>query len=126
MYRKRVSSFSSCCDIEVTHLANAAYHRYIFTIQQQVSPGESVVSSKCEHQRTSYVVFTAVVCYDYCINFEREVEYVWKKQLSLVSILFYLYRYSVLFSMGLVILGTQPPLSWQAPHSHVSMREWTH
>ncbi|EPT03615.1 hypothetical protein FOMPIDRAFT_1115738, partial [Fomitopsis schrenkii] len=55
-------------------------------------------------------------CYDYCLTLSREVHYVWNKRLSFISTLFYLFRYSVLLSVGPVMLITRPPLSWQAPH----------
>ena len=66
------------------------------------------------------VQMPAVAWYDYCLTFSREVHYVWRKRLTFISTLFYLFRYSVLLSVIPVIFITRPPLGWQAPNAQVS------
>ncbi|EPT03613.1 hypothetical protein FOMPIDRAFT_1105482, partial [Fomitopsis schrenkii] len=61
----------------------------------------------------------AILFYDYFLTLGREVDYIWKKKLSFVSILFYCYRYAAILSWPAIFFVTRPPLSW-ASHSLVS------
>ncbi|EPS93452.1 hypothetical protein FOMPIDRAFT_1136111 [Fomitopsis schrenkii] len=66
-----------------------------------------------------------IAWYEYCLTFSREVQYVWRKRLSFISVLFYLLRYSVLLGTAPLVLITRPSLSWQAAHQHhVSIVSW--
>ncbi|KAI0729310.1 hypothetical protein C8Q72DRAFT_310615 [Fomitopsis betulina] len=64
---------------------------------------------------------TVVAWYDYCLTFSRELIYVWRKKISLISILFCLFRYSVLLSAIPVILILKTPPIWQAATAHVDV-----
>ena len=98
------------------------YHRVsvLQIIFYYSAAGESHISWALQ-KRDAQLAPTAIVWYDYCLTFDREVEYVWKKKLSFMTTLFFLYRYSVLLSLGVVVFITRTPLSWQTPHSHVSI-----
>lgn len=65
------------------------------------------------------VISIAILFYDYFLTLGREVDYIWKKKLSFVSILFYCYRYAAILSWPAIFFVTRPPLSW-ASHSLVS------
>lgn len=53
----------------------------------------------------------ALICFDYCLTFCREVDLVWKRGISVSTVLFYAARYPALFSTIFVILGVLPPKS---------------
>ncbi|EIW55122.1 uncharacterized protein TRAVEDRAFT_100228, partial [Trametes versicolor FP-101664 SS1] len=50
----------------------------------------------------------ALFCFDYCLTFGREVDFVWKRGLSVSTVLFYAARYPAFFSTIFVILDIVP------------------
>ncbi|KAL1949130.1 hypothetical protein VTO73DRAFT_10936 [Trametes versicolor] len=56
----------------------------------------------------NYIAATALFCFDYCLTFGREVDFVWKRGLSVSTVLFYAARYPAFFSTIFVILDIIP------------------
>ncbi|RPD75587.1 hypothetical protein L226DRAFT_49377 [Lentinus tigrinus ALCF2SS1-7] len=51
-----------------------------------------------------YDAATALFCYDYCLTFGREVQYIWPLRLSVPSLLFFAVRYPALVNTAFIIL----------------------
>ncbi|RPD61312.1 hypothetical protein L227DRAFT_65094 [Lentinus tigrinus ALCF2SS1-6] len=51
-----------------------------------------------------YDAATALFCYDYCLTFGREVQYIWPLRLSIPSLLFFAVRYPALVNTIFIIL----------------------
>ncbi|KAH9942061.1 hypothetical protein B0H21DRAFT_696489, partial [Amylocystis lapponica] len=57
-------------------------------------------------------------CYDYCLTFDREVEYFWKARLTPTALLFFVMRYIGLFNTIFVLLESN--ITWPARSNLVS------
>ena len=48
--------------------------------------------------------------YDYCLTFAQEVEAIWKREICIISLVFFVSRYLVFFDGAFVLLSTQTSL----------------
>ncbi|KAH9942050.1 hypothetical protein B0H21DRAFT_751393, partial [Amylocystis lapponica] len=75
-------------------------------------------TSIAEYEKTDlieqycYLAGAVLFCYDYCLTFDREVEYFWKAKLSPIALLFYVMRYTGLFTIIFVMLESS--IKWTA------------
>jgi len=69
----------------------------------------SAISQLPFDEMRSYYATDALICYDYCLTFDREVKYFWKAKLTPMSLLFYVIRYSAVTSTALIIVESTLP-----------------
>ncbi|OBZ67735.1 hypothetical protein A0H81_12161 [Grifola frondosa] len=55
-----------------------------------------------------YVSAAALICYDYFLTLGSEVQHMWRAKISIATLVFYLVRYSAVFSTVFVILDIIP------------------
>ncbi|EPT00601.1 hypothetical protein FOMPIDRAFT_101146 [Fomitopsis schrenkii] len=65
-------------------------------------------------ENSLYWTATTLCCYDWCLTFDREVESIWKTEQSLVTILFYGFRYPALLNTVIELLSRMSWPSWQS------------
>jgi len=70
-------------------------------------------------ENSLYFAATALCCYDFCLTFGREVQFVWHAKQSMATLLFYCFRYPALLNTIFVVLGYLPWLNWQTTQSCV-------
>ncbi|KZT69911.1 hypothetical protein DAEQUDRAFT_725878 [Daedalea quercina L-15889] len=82
---------------------------------------DSPASIIAEDRLLNYLVLSAqaLCCYDYCITFASEVQFIWSKKFSLPVALFYAFRYPAVLNTLFIALGYFPWWSWQTQHSCV-------
>ena len=64
----------------------------------------------------------ALCCYDYCLTLGDEILYVWRKRLSISTLLFCGIRYPAVINTVFMILGLNSWPSWQSNHVRTSGR----
>ncbi|KZT69905.1 hypothetical protein DAEQUDRAFT_737672 [Daedalea quercina L-15889] len=79
---------------------------------------DNLASLLSEDRLLNFLVLSsqALCCYDYCLTFAGEVEYVWSRKFSLPAALFYAFRYPAVLNTLFIALGYFPWRSWQTPH----------
>ena len=64
----------------------------------------------------------ALCCYDYCLTLGDEILYVWRKRLSISTLLFCGIRYPAVINTVFMILGLNSWPSWQSNYVRTPSR----